>query len=202
VEGEKMSKSKGNFFTLRDLLAAGHAPKAIRYLLFSVNYRRQLNFTTDGLHQAGASLRRLEDFQRRMRERAAAGTPDPEFAATVESVRQKFIEAMDDDLNTSAALAVIFDFVRAAYQREDQGSLTAAEAQAALDLLADLDRILAILPADAELPDSEIMKLIEDRQAARSRRDFAEADRIRNDLQSRGIQLEDTKEGVRWKRTR
>jgi cysteinyl-tRNA synthetase len=201
VEGEKMSKSKGNFFTLRDLLAARHDPKAIRYLLLSVNYRKQLNFTTDGLHQASASVQRLEDFQRRMREKAAAGAPDPEFAALAAGVRQQFIEAMDDDLNTSAALRVIFDFVRAAYQREDQGALSAADAQEALRLLADLDSVLAILPAQPELLDADIQKQIEDRQAARRRRDFAEADRIRNRLLEQNIQLEDTKEGVRWKRT-
>jgi cysteinyl-tRNA synthetase len=202
VEGEKMAKSKGNFFTLRDLLASGHAPEAIRYLLLSVNYRRQLNFTTDGLHQAEASVTRLEDFQARMREKSGAGEPSPDFAAAIKAARQKFVEAMDDDLNTSAALAVIFDFVRSAYQHDEQGALSGADARAALDFLTDLDRVLGVLRAPPALLDVEIMKQIEERQAARRRRDFAAADRIRDWLLSQGIQLEDTKDGVRWKRLR
>jgi cysteinyl-tRNA synthetase len=202
VEGEKMAKSKGNYFTLRDLLAAGHAPEAIRYLLLSVNYRRQLNFTTDGLHQAEASVRRLEDFLLRMREKSSPGPASSDFAPLVEATRQKFIEAMDDDLNTSAALAVIFDFVRTAYQRDEQGALTSGDAHSAMELLHDFDRVLGVLSAQPQLLDAEIMKQIEERQAARRRRDFTEADRIRDWLQSQGIQLEDTKDGVRWKRIR
>ncbi len=201
VEGEKMAKSKGNFFTLRDLLATGHAPEAIRYLLLSVNYRRQLNFTTDGLHQAEASVRRLEDFLQRMQEKCGPGAPDPEFAALVSETKQNFIRAMDDDLNTSAALAVVFDFVRSAYLRDEQGRLAGRDACAAVELLRDFDRVLGIFRGGTpEMLDAEIMKRIEERQAARQRRDFAEADRIRDQLLSQGIQLEDTKEGVRWKR--
>lgn len=202
VEGEKMAKSKGNYFTLRDLLAAGHKPEAIRYLLLSVNYRRQLNFTTDGLHQAASAVQRLEDFRQRLREKAGPGDPTPEVAASVEATRHGFTEALDDDLNASAALAVVFDFVRSTYQRDEQGLLTGGDAQAALDLVVDFDRVLAILSRQPALLDSDIMKQIDERQAARKRRDFAEADRIRKALLSQGIQLEDTKEGVRWKRTR
>lgn len=202
VEGEKMAKSKGNYFTLRDLLAAGHAPEAIRYLLLSVNYRRQLNFTTDGLHQADASVRRLEDFLLRMREKSGEGEPEPDFVAVVQSTREKFIDALDDDLNTSAALAVVFDFVRLAYLREEQGALSAGNARTAAELIIDVDRVLGVLRAAPELLDTEIPKRIEERQAARRRRDFAEADRIRDLLLSQGIQLEDTKDGVRWKRSR
>ena len=202
VEGEKMAKSKGNYFTLRDLLQAGHTPEAIRYLLLSVNHRRQFNFTTDGLHQAAASIARLEDFLVRMREKAVPGTASQEFAELAGAAREKFIEAMDDDLNTSAALAVIFDFVRAAYQRDEQGTLAGADSRAAVDLMEDFDRVLAVLGAQPELLDEEILKQIEARQAARRRRDFAEADRIRDRLLSQGIQLEDTREGVRWKRIR
>ena len=202
VEGEKMAKSKGNYFTLRDLLQEGHTPEAIRYLLLSVNYRRQLNFTTDGLRQAAASIARLEDFLVRMGEKAAPGAVSHEFAGLAGGAREKFIEAMDDDLNTSAALAVVFDFVRAAYQRDEQGTLAGADARAALDLLRDFDRVLAVLGAQPGLLDDEIQKQIEERQTARRRRDFAEADRIRNWLLSQGIQLEDTRAGVRWKRVR
>ena len=202
VEGEKMAKSKGNYFTLRDLLAAGHTPAAIRYLLLRVNYRRQLNFTTDGLHQAAASVRRLEDFLQRMREKSGAGEPSAGFAAIVGAARQKFVEALDDDLNTSAALAVLFDFVRSAYQLDEQGSLSGGDAREVLNFLEDINRVLAVLRTQRELLDADIMKRIDERQAARRRRDFAEADRIRDGLLAQGIQLEDTKDGVRWKRIR
>jgi cysteinyl-tRNA synthetase len=201
VEGEKMAKSKGNYFTLRDLLAAGHAPEAIRYLLLSVNYRRQLNFTTDGLHQAAASVRRLEDFRQHMREKSGPAGPTHDFAGSIDETRLKFVNAMDDDLNTSAALAVIFDFVRSVYQRDEQGALSAGDARAAMEFLQELDRVLGVQRAQPELLDAEIMTRIEERQAARRRRDFAEADRIRSALLSQGILLEDTKDGVRWKRT-
>ncbi len=202
VEGEKMAKSLGNFYTLRDLLAAGHKPEAIRYLLLSVNYRRQLNFTNDGLRQAAASLQRLEDFLQRMREKSGPGDPDRDCARLLAETREKFVEAMDQDLNTSAALAVIFDFVRAMNHREERGELTAGDARTAVELLHEFDGVLQVLQAQTEMLDAEISKMIEARQAARRRRDFAEADRIRDALLSQGIQLEDTREGVRWKRIR
>jgi cysteinyl-tRNA synthetase len=202
VEGEKMAKSKGNYFTLRDLLGLGHAAEAIRYLLLSVNHRRQLNFTTDGLHQAAASVNRLEDFLLRMREKARAADPAPDFTESIGEARRNFVEAMDDDLNTSAALAVLFEFVRSAYQRDEQGDLTPGDARAAVDFLTEIDGVLGVLRPPQALPDSDIMERIEARQAARRRRDFAEADRIRDRLLEQGIQLEDTKAGVRWKRIR
>ncbi len=200
VEGEKMSKSLGNFYTLRDLLARGHSPESIRYLLLSVHYRKQLNFTADGLHQAQASITRLADFVLRAKEKASPERPSAEFAAEVQSARERFKEAMDNDLNTSAALAVIFDFVRSANQKNSRNAFTGGDARAALDFIKEIDGVFSILPAQPELLDEEIARQIEARQAARRRRDFAEADRIRDWLLSQGIQLEDTPGGVRWKR--
>ena len=200
VEGEKMSKSLGNYFTLRDLLAKGHSPETIRYLLLSVHYRKQLNFTFDGLRQAQASIQRLQDFVLRAKEKASPEEPSPAFAAEVQTAREKFKEAMDDDLNTSAALAVIFDFVRATYQKESQNDVSGGDARAALGFIQEVDGVLNILRAQPELLDEDIAGQIEARQAARRRRDFAEADRIRDWLLSQGIQLEDTRDGVRWKR--
>jgi cysteinyl-tRNA synthetase len=200
VEGEKMSKSLGNYFTLRDLISKGHSPEAIRYLLLSVHYRKQLNFTTDGLHQAQASIQRLEDFILRAKEIAKTEEPSPAFSAEVGKAREHFIDAMDSDLNVSAALAAVFDFVRFAYQKDSQKEITGGDAQTAIDFLKEVDGILNILRAQPELLDEEIARQIEARQAARKRRDFAEADRIRQWLLSKGIQLEDTREGVRWKR--
>jgi cysteinyl-tRNA synthetase len=200
VEGEKMSKSLGNFYTLRDLLAKGHSPESIRYLLLSVHYRKQLNFTNDGLHQAQASIQRLEDFALHMKEKAKPEEPSEAFAAEVKAARERFIDAMDDDINTSAALAAVFDFVRSTYQKDSQSALSGGDAGAAHAFLQEIDGVLNILRAQPELLDEEVAAQIEARQAARKRRDFAEADRIRQWLTSKGIQLEDTRDGVRWKR--
>ncbi|HSW39890.1 MAG TPA: DALR domain-containing protein, partial [Acidobacteriota bacterium] len=199
-EGEKMSKSLGNWFTLRDLLAKGYSPESIRYLLLSVHYRKQLNFTTEGLRQAQASLQRLEDFLLRANEIAGDGDPSTGFVAEVQAARERFVEAMDYDINTSAALAAVFDFVRSVWQRDSRNMLTAGDAQAAIDFIAEIDSVYNILRPRPEMPDAEIAGQIEARQAARRRRDFAEADRIRDRLLSKKIQLEDTREGVRWKR--
>jgi cysteinyl-tRNA synthetase len=200
VEGEKMSKSLGNYFTLRDLLAQGHSPQAIRYLLLSVHYRKQLNFTMDGLRQAESSIQRIEDFRQRMTELADRSDPCPEFADQIRSAQAGFIEAMDDDLNISAGLGVVFDFIRGTYQIHDQGRISRGDARAAVDFLQGIDRVLGVMRQQPELLDEEIARRIEERQAARRRRDFAEADRIRDWLFSQGIQLEDTREGIRWKR--
>ena len=203
VEGEKMSKSLGNFHTLRDLLAQGHSPESIRYLLLSVHYRKQLNFTADGMKQAQASIQRLEDFLVRAKEFAKPEEPSPGFKAEVEKARERFIEAMDDDMNTSAALAVLFEFVRYSYQQDSRNALLAGDGQIALEFIQEIDGIFNILaPQSEELLDSEIAEQIEARQAARRRRDFAEADRIRDLLIAKGIQLEDTRDGVRWKRVK
>jgi cysteinyl-tRNA synthetase len=201
VEGEKMSKSLGNYFTLRDLLAQGHSPESIRYLLLSVHYRKQLNFTSDGLHQAQASIQRLEDFIIHAKEKANSEESSAGFDVEVRAVRQRFEEAMDSDLNTSAALAAVYDFVHFVYQREgSQNGMSGGDARAALNFLQDIDGVFNILRPQPELLDEEIARQIEARQAARRRRDFTEADRIRQWLLSKGIQLEDTREGVRWKR--
>ncbi len=202
VDGEKMSKSLGNQFTLRDLLAKGISPEVLRYLLLSVHYRKQLNFTSEGLRQAQASIQRIEDFILRMKEIAGSSEPCPPFAAEVMQAREKYVEAMDDDLNASAALAVLFDFIKTTYQKADQKSLCGGDARAAVDFVHEIDGMFNVLRAQPELLDDEIQKLIDARQEARRRRDFAESDRIRNLLLSKGIQLEDTRDGTRWKRTR
>jgi cysteinyl-tRNA synthetase len=165
-----------------------------------VHYRKQLNFTQDGLRQAQASIQRLEDFMLRAKEIARPEEPTPAFQSEVQAARDRFTEAMDADLNTSAGLAAIFDFVRMAYQKDSQKALSGGDARIASDFLIELDGVLGILRTQPELLDEEIAQQIEARQAARRRRDFAEADRIRQWLLSQGIQLEDTREGVRWKR--
>jgi cysteinyl-tRNA synthetase len=197
-----MSKSLGNFFTLRDLLSQGHAPEAIRYALLSAHYRKQLNFTVEGLKQGQASIQRLEDFVLRMTEAAGNASASPGSVPEVHEAREKFLDAMDDDLNTSAGLAAVFDFARALNQRAAQQSLPPSEAAEALQFIREIDGVFGVLKKQPEILDEEIAGKIQERQAARARRDFAEADRIRAWLTSRGIQLEDTREGVRWKRIR
>ena len=200
VEGDKMSKSLGNFFTLRDLSAEGHLPETIRYLLLSVHYRKQLNFSADGLRQAQASLQRLEDFAQRAREKESPDAPSADFAAEVDAARKRFREAMDSDINTSAALAAVFDFVHFSWRKDGRNEFTGGDARLSLEFLKEIDGIFNILRPQQEMPDEEIAAEIEARQDARKRRDFAEADRIRMRLLEKGIQLEDTREGVRWKR--
>ncbi len=201
IEGQKMSKSLGNYYTLRDLLSQGHSPESIRYLLLSVHYRKQLNFTVDGLRQAQASIRRLEDFVVHFKEKAKPEEPSPGFSKEMQAARDRFKEAMDNDLNTSAALAVMFDFVRSTYQKDNQNAISGGDARVAIEFFQEFNAIFDLLGPEPELLEEEISRQIEARLAARRRRDFFEADRIRDWLLSKGILLEDTREGTRWKRS-
>ncbi|MFQ5817875.1 MAG: cysteine--tRNA ligase, partial [Terriglobia bacterium] len=214
VEGERMAKSKGNFFTLRDLLARGHKPSAIRYLLASVLHRTQLNFTADGLRQAAQSVDRLRNFQLRLRsEKFPPGRPDS-IAERVAQAASEFDAALDDDLNTAEALAAIFNLVRDAHTAMDRGEFPRQAAPATEALLERFDRVFAVLADDDyqklaalkdklgvlvpvpvgpdALSDAEVEKRLEARAQARARRDFARADQIRQELAERGIIVEDT----------
>ncbi|HMD32831.1 MAG TPA: cysteine--tRNA ligase [Candidatus Acidoferrales bacterium] len=214
VDGEKMSKSLGNFYTLRDLFAKGFKPSSIRYLLASVPYRRQLNFTMDGLQQAVSSVERLRNFAARLRAEKFPAGASPQAARAAEAVAQ-FEAGLADDLNTAQALAAVFDLVRDANTAMDRGEFRAGDAGPVLDALAKFDRVFAVLEdrdaerlrvlgygaSDAGISDAEIDGLIAERQAARQRRDFAAADNVRKVLLERGIILEDTRDGgIRWKR--
>jgi cysteinyl-tRNA synthetase len=138
----------------------------------------------------------------RMKEQTGDEPPHESYAGQVADARRRYVDAMDDDLNTSAALAAVFDFVRTTYQELDSNTITAGDARLALEFVKEVDAVFAVLRPEPQLVDDEIAGKIEERQAARRRRDFAEADRIRGWLLSQGIQLEDTREGVRWKRVR
>lgn len=203
VENQKMSKSLGNFFTLRDLLARGHRPEAVRYLLASVPYRRKLNFTFEALRSASSAIERLRNFHLRLQtERFAPGLNETIQVRTEEALRQ-FEEAMDDDLNTAEALAAIFSYIRDANAAMDAGVFRQENLMAALDLMERFDRIFDVLKPSAvpsDLSDEEIERLVAERAEARKRRDFARADEIREYLRQRGVILEDTREGTRWKR--
>ncbi len=215
IESEKMSKSLGNFYTLRDLFAKGHRPSALRFLLASVPYRRQLNFTQEGLQQAASSVERLRNFVARLKtEKFPPGYNAP-IATRAEQAEADFDKGLADDLNTAVALAAIFDLVRDVNKAIDRGEFKQQDVHHVLLAIQRFDSIFALLiDDDAEklralgfevaaggLSEAEIEALVAQRQAARKRRDFEAADRLRRQLAERGIILEDTRDGgVRWKR--
>jgi len=201
VEGETMSKSKGNYYTFRDIAAKGYSPAAIRYFLLSVPYNKQLNFTFDALAGAEKTVGSLRDFRARLSEaKTEPGLNDSLHEATLRAL-QEFEDGMDDDLNTSIALAVIHNLSREVNTALARKRLKADNKGELLELLARFDTVLNIFgDQQHEILDSEVQSLIDERQEARRRRDFGRADEIRYELASRGIILEDTKDGVRWKR--
>jgi len=233
VEGKKMSKSEGNFFTLRDLLLKGYRASAIRFLLLSVPYRHQLNFTFDGLIESTNAVDRLRTFNDRIRKSSWPDTPaaDDSLTNLIRKGDLDFTAALNNDLNTAEARAAIFDVLRAVNTAADQSRLTRFDAEETLALLNKFDSIFAVLEdrdadltraaltwAEAEgrmadvspevletfgsgaLTDADIDALVAERTQAKQQRNFARADAIRNELLERGILLEDSKEGVRWKR--
>ena len=201
IDDVTMSKSKGNFFTFRDLREQGYSPLAIRYLLLSVPTRKQLNFTFEGLQGAESTVERMRNFRSLVTDAKTVEGPDDTLAARVARTLTDFESAMDDDFNTAAALATIHDLVRDVNTVMANDSLRASDRQAVLDVIAKVDSVLGIFGESAdEALDTEIEALVEERQEARRQRDFARSDEIRDDLAARGIVLEDTKDGVRWKR--
>ena len=205
IDNEKMSKSLGNVYNVQDVVNQGFRPSALRYLLLSSHYRKQLRFSWDTLHQADEALRRLADLVARL-DTVTGGERHADISDALTRARHDFDDALKADLNTSAGLAVAFDLVRTLNTAIDEGRLGAADAADARALFAHVDGVLGVLALrhqeDARPPVDpvEIERLMEERQAARRRRDFAESDRIRDDLAARGILLEDGPCGTRWKR--
>ncbi len=225
-----MSKSEGNFYTLRDLLLKGHRASAIRFLLLSVPYRQQLNFTFDALAGETAAIDRLRTFHARIRD-GKWPQGEPGLAAEIAKADEDFTAALANDLNTAEARAAIFDMLRAVNSAADLGRMTQSDADATLALLVKFDSIFAVIEdhdaehtkaalawAEAEglmadvspevlakfgansLEDAAIDVLVAERTLAKKQRNFARADAIRNALLEQGIVLEDSKDGVRWKR--
>ncbi|MCB1057838.1 MAG: cysteine--tRNA ligase [Acidobacteria bacterium] len=208
VDGDKMSKSLGNFYTLRDLLDKGVDPRALRYLFLSVHYRQKLNFTFDSLDACGAALKRLDELRFRLEHAVEKGPSRPAVAGACEELVAGFGEALAEDLNTSRALAVLFGFAKTinrAIEGREMGTGDVARAQAAL---AEVDTVLGVLdpsrwPAVGESTgpsDDEIQDLVDRRNAARADRDWGAADRLRDELVALGIVLKDTPDGTVWRR--
>jgi cysteinyl-tRNA synthetase len=203
VDGQKMSKSLGNFYTLRDILGRGYPPETVRYLLASVPYRKSLNFTFEGLKSAATAIDRVRNYKLRLETaRFPEGLNEQLAARTAEAVKT-FREAMDDDLNTAEALAAVFEFIRDTNTAMDAGEFPAGNVKAASELLQLFDSVFDVLEvtraADA-LSDDQVEALIAERRQARKTRNFQRSDAIRDELTAKGIILEDTKDGIRWKR--
>jgi len=228
VDGKKMSKSEGNFYTLRDLLLKGYKASAIRLALISVPYRHQLNFTFDSLIEASAAIDRLRTFHERVVKGTFAAGENEDIQLAVKTARVEYMEALGNDLNTAEARAPIFDLLRVSNTAIDQGKFLAGDREAVLKVLRDFDAVFDVMEdRDAEptrravewaesagrqadvapellarqgLTDEAIEALVAERTQAKKHRNFARADQIRKELAEKGILIEDSKEGVRWKR--
>jgi len=202
VNGEKMAKSKGNFFTLRDLIEKGYDPLEIRYLLVSVRYRKQLNFTFDGLRDAKNALDRIKEFRFRLAFAKLKPGRSTKVAARVTTAREQFEAALDDDLNTSAALAALMELIKESNVALDTGELLEDDRVEINKWIDVVNERLAIIPPMEQLvqSDEEIEALVARRNEAKRNRDYATSDRIRDELLNRGVLIEDTREGTRWRR--
>jgi cysteinyl-tRNA synthetase len=203
VEGKKMSKSEGNFYTLRDLLLQGHKPTTLRYLLASVPYTKQLNFTFDGLKQAAHSVGRLRDFKTRIDMAQLPPGKNDKIHELAVQTRNEMRAGLEDDLNTARALGALFDMVREANTAADRNELRADDKAPLLAALGQFEEIFDVLkedPVSGAISDDEVERLMAERNAAKKARDFARADAIRKQLTDAGIIVEDTKDGIRWKR--
>lgn len=197
IENQKMSKSLGNFYTLRDLLERGCKARAIRYSLLSTHYRQSQNFRLDGVMAAEGAVQRLQDFMTNLQPADGVDTP---VEGLIAKAKQQFEEGMDDDLNTSVALAGIFEFVREVNRLLAEHKLSQANARAVMEAMRGFDRVLGLLQEEEGSVDAEVARLVEERERARKHREFQTADRIRAQIGALGYIVEDTPQGPRLKR--
>ena len=201
VDGEKMSKSKGNFYTMRDLLQRQVDPMVLRLLLLSTHYRKMLNFTFKALEQAGASLQRIKDFLYELKNRRFDRGNNEDILGLIDETSKEFIAGLSDDLNISQSLSALFGMIRKVNILMAEGKVYSLDAQNLRAFIRSIDMVLAVLPEEREgsLP-PDLAQKIEEREKAREQKNYELADRIRDELLHQGILLEDTKDGVRWKR--
>ena len=203
IDMQKMSKSLGNIYTLRDIVEMGYPPEVLRYLLASVPYRKKLNFSLDGLDAARTAIERIRNYKLRLESAKLPEGEDPTMTARTADARLKFDEALDDDLNTAQALAAIFEYVRDTNTAMDAGGFQAGNVAGALELLTRFDSVFDVIrPTEKEggISDTDVEALIAERTQAKKSKNFGRADEIRKQLTDAGVILEDTKDGVRWKR--
>jgi cysteinyl-tRNA synthetase len=198
--GAKMAKSTGNIARVAELLDGGISARALRYALIAVHYRAPLNFSDESLAAAAAAVDRLDALVAALAAYREERPDDDSLSAALDTARSAFEDALDDDLNVSAALAALFDLVRDVNRRIDARSLSTADAERVTTVLRDLDAVLAVLPDEEEALEPELAALLQARSVARSARDWAESDRLRDELLDRGIAVEDTRDGQRWRR--
>ena len=203
IKGERMGKSLKNFYTMRDLVQMGYDPAVVRYLLLSTHYRKQLQFTLEGLDAAESALQRLRDFMERLGEVTAANGENVE--RLIAETRTNFLKALDDDLDVNTGLATVFNLVREANTLIDEGKLDRAEALRIAGLMTEFDSVLRILGQITGKREGELCgdqrELIVRREKARKNKDWKTADAIRRQLKEKGVLLIDTPEGVKWKKT-
>jgi cysteinyl-tRNA synthetase len=200
MSGSKMAKSTGNIARVGEVLGSGVDPRALRYALIAVHYRAGLNYTPDSLAAAAAAVDRLDALLAALATYRENAADDSGLSAVLDGARSAFEAAMDDDLNISAALGALFELVRELNRRIDARSLSTDDAGRAVAWLRDVDRVLGVLPAEADELPADLRKLLDDRVAARAARDWAASDRLRDELAARGIAVEDTRDGQRWRR--
>ena len=198
--GAKMAKRSGNIARVGELIDAGVSARALRLALISVHYRAGLSHSDESLAASAAAIDRLDAAVAALTAYAEDGPDDATLPDELAAAREAFGAALDDDLNVSAGLAAVFDLVRDLNRRIERRSLSSADSVRALDLLRDLDRVLGILPEPDDDLEPDVAALLEAREEARARRDFAASDRLRDELASRGVTVEDTRDGQRWRR--
>ena len=203
VDGGKMSKSKGNFYTLKDILDKGYSARSIRYLLISSHYRKQLNFTLEGLKQAEQALARIDNLLVRLKDINSSGKKNSRVETVIDKMFSDFTETVDDDLNISGGLGIFFDFIHSINSMINDNILGIKDISKVIDALMRIDSVFGFIffleAGDDEVDAERIESLIAERAAAKKAKNYGRSDEIRDQLLSEGILLEDTKDGTRWK---